>query len=62
VAIFYLTTCHNIGPSTIIINNGDQYLKKNSKNLHNAMCHVLMDRWKLLTSKWHYGYSCSGVT
>jgi len=53
VAIFYLTICHNIAPSTIIINDGDQYVKKKSKNLHNAICHILMDRWKLLTSTWH---------
>jgi hypothetical protein len=35
--------------------------KKISNNLHSAMCQVLMDGWKLLTSTWCYGCSCSGI-
>jgi len=38
--------CHNIGPSTIIIDDGDQYFKKNS-NFHSTTCQILMDGWKL---------------
>jgi hypothetical protein len=42
----YNTTCHNLEPSlTIIMNDGNQYFEKNimSKNLHNAMCQILID-------------------
>jgi hypothetical protein len=53
--------CHNITPSTIIINNEDQYFKKKSKFFYNAMCQVLMDGWKLLMSTWHYNYNCNGI-
>jgi hypothetical protein len=37
---FLLATYHNVGPSTIIIDDGDQYFEKTfkSKNLHSATC------------------------
>jgi hypothetical protein len=55
-------TCYNLRPSlTIIIDDEDQYFKKKSKTLHNAMCQTLMDGWKLITSIWHYDCSCNGV-
>jgi hypothetical protein len=44
--LFYCATCHNLGPSlTIIMDDGDQYFKKNimSKNLHNATYYILID-------------------
>jgi hypothetical protein len=58
----YCATCHNIEPSIIIIDDGDQYLKKNYSNFfHNATCQVWIDGWKLLTLAWHYGCSCNGI-
>jgi hypothetical protein len=41
-------TCHNFEPPlTIIMDDGDQYLEKKinfmSKNLHSAMCEILID-------------------
>jgi hypothetical protein len=53
-------TCHNFGPSTIIINDGNQYFFK-SIFFHNHMCQFIMDGWKLLMSTWCYGYSCTRV-
>jgi len=49
-AIFYCATCHNLRPSLIIImNDGNQYFKKiiifMLKNLHSAMCQILIDGW-----------------
>jgi hypothetical protein len=35
--------------------------KKKSKNLHSAMCKILMDGWKLVTLVWCYGDSWSGI-
>jgi len=32
-----------------------------SKNIHNAMCQNLMDRWQSMTSTWHHGYNYNGV-
>ncbi len=62
MAIFYYVMCHNIKPSIIIIDDGNQYFKNNYyKNLHNATCQVSIDGWKLLMLAWHYGYSYSGV-
>jgi hypothetical protein len=59
---FYCATCHNLIPSLIIIiNDGHQYFKKKSKNLHSAMCKILMDGWKLVMLVWCYGDSCSGI-
>jgi len=46
---FYHATCHNLRPSLIIIMNiGDQYFQKEImlKNLHNAMCQILIDGWQ----------------
>jgi hypothetical protein len=55
--------CHSLKPSlTIIIDDGDQYFKNiKSKNPHNAMCQILMDGWKLVTSTWCYNCSCNEV-
>jgi hypothetical protein len=39
----YWAACHNIAPSIIIIDDGDQYFKKNLSNFHCAMCQVLVD-------------------
>jgi len=52
---------HNIGPSTIIIDNGNQYFKKRNPNFHSAKYQVLMDGWKLPMSTCRYGCSCKGV-
>jgi len=59
----YYAMCHNLGPSlTIIIDNGNQYFKKiRSKNCHSATFQILMNGWKLVTSTWHYGCSCSAI-
>ncbi len=48
VVIFWCAMCHNLKPSlAIIMDNGDQYFEKIiiflSKNLHNAMCQILVD-------------------
>ncbi len=46
-------TCHNLKPSlTIIMDDGDQYLKKTimSKKIHSATWQILMDGWQLMMS------------
>jgi hypothetical protein len=43
---YYCAMCHNLRPSlTIIMDNVNHYSKNNnfmSKNLHNAMCQILI--------------------
>jgi hypothetical protein len=34
--------------------------KKSSKNPHSAVCQILMDQWKMM-STWHYHASCKLV-
>jgi hypothetical protein len=63
---FYCVTCHNLGPSlTSIMDDGDQYFKKiiifMSKNLHSAMCQILIDGWQLIISAWHHECSYNGI-
>jgi hypothetical protein len=65
VAIFY-ATCHNLGPLVLIIIDAENWYSKDKiifklKTPHSAMCEILMDGWKLVTSTWRYGCSYSGV-
>jgi hypothetical protein len=59
----YYAMCHNFEPSlTIIMDDGNQYFKKNkSINLHSATCHILIDGWQLMMSTWHYRCIYNGV-
>jgi hypothetical protein len=45
------------------MDDGDQYYEKKfmSKNLHNAMCQILINGWQLMTSTWHHGCSYNEV-
>jgi hypothetical protein len=53
---FYYAKCYKMEINTSKNNNF------RSKNPHNAMCQVLMDGWKLVTSTLCYWCSCNGVT
>jgi hypothetical protein len=62
----YCATCHNFGSSlTIIMNDGNQYFEKKiffmSKNIHSAMCQILIDGWQSMTSTWHHGCNYNKV-
>ncbi len=32
-----------------------------AKNLHSAMCQILIDGWQLMMLAWHHGCNCNGV-
>jgi len=45
-----------------IIYNRNQYFEFfMSKNLHNVMCHILIDGWQLMMWAWDHGCNYNGV-
>jgi len=46
------------------MDDGNQYFEKKliSKNLHNAMCQILINGWQLMMSTWHRVCNYNGIT
>jgi hypothetical protein len=63
VAKKYCATCHNFGPSLIIIiDDGDQDFKKYIyPKIFIVSCVKLIDGWQLMMSTWHHGCNYNGV-